>query len=259
MLLTISALPIVPPLNCCCRAAIAVQLRLPAPSVVITKLVEPPVILTLLIEPSDVMPLIVALLLTTRLPVTEVLPVVSICTLVCPPVFNVSGRNVPVPVLFDSMSTEVDDTPIAANPLLFASLELNAANELVFPVPFGNAATLVVLLAVLVWNITLLDIVALLKSPIILAPVAATFMILPPTLRLSPIPAPPATINAPVDVLILVVLLLIFNAPVIVPPLKPLGNDPTDTQLNVPLPFVVNTNPLVPPVMRTVDTSPRLD
>ena len=92
VLLTINTLPIVPPLNCCCSAATATQLRLPAPSVDITKLVDPPVILTLLIEPSDVIPFTVALPLTVKLPVTATLPVVSICTLVCPPVLSANGR-----------------------------------------------------------------------------------------------------------------------------------------------------------------------
>ena len=95
--------------------------------------------------------------------------------------------------------------------------------------------------------------------PVMLMPCTApklTFA--PPTQRLPAIPTPPVTVSAPVLLLVLMVLLLITNALVMVPPLNEPAAWLADIQLSLPVPSVLSTNPLVPPVMLTLLAAPRL-
>ena len=71
-------------------------------------------------------------------------------------------------------------------------------------------------------------------------------------------PTPPVVVSAPVLVLVLMVVLLITNALVMVPPLNEPAAWLTAIHDRCPLPSVLSTKPVVPPVMLRPCTAPKL-
>ena len=127
-----------------------------------------------------------------------------------------------MPVIPAVALTSVPNNPnCAVDAFAVSEDELNAVNNAEIPVPFGSIPTFVIPLTVLVWNITRLATVALLKSPRIRLPVPVKIKLVPVT-TFPLTPTPPLTTNAPVVVLVLTVpeSAIILPAASIIPPVN---------------------------------------